>query len=59
MALLTMLFNSLTGEIAHMNSLGNDFYIGYKVNVTLANTHYFPYYIEFTEASQAASGCMI
>lgn len=26
MALLNMLFNSLPGEIAHMNSLGNEFY---------------------------------
>ncbi len=53
MALLNMLFNSLTGEIAHMNSLSNEFYTGYKVDLTLVNTHYFPYYTEFTEPSKS------
>jgi type I restriction enzyme M protein len=46
MALLNMLLNSLTGEIAHMNSLSNDFYTGYKVATVLADT-------EFTEPSQS------
>jgi type I restriction enzyme M protein len=54
MALLNMLFNSLTGEIAHMNSLSNAFYTSYKFTITLVNTHYFPYYTEFTEPSQSS-----
>jgi ribosomal protein L11 methylase PrmA len=53
MALLNMLFNSLTGEIAHMNSLSNEFYTGYKLNSTLVKGYHFPYYIEFTEPSQS------
>jgi len=53
MALLNMLLHSLTGEIAHMNSLSNDFYTGYEVNITLVNGYYYPYYIEFTEPEQS------
>ena len=53
MALLNMLFNSLTGEIAHMDSLSNDFYTGYKVQTTLVDGFHYPYYIEFTEPSQS------
>jgi type I restriction-modification system DNA methylase subunit len=48
MALLNMLLNSLRGEIAHMNSLSNDFYTGFKVDTVLVDTHYIPYYTEFT-----------
>lgn len=53
MALLNMLFNSLEGEIAHMNSLSNDFYRGYKVQTTLVDGYHMPYYVEFTEAKQS------
>ncbi|WP_162997022.1 N-6 DNA methylase [Mucilaginibacter kameinonensis] len=53
MALLNMLLNSLTGEIAYMNSLSNDFYIGYKVATVLVNGFYYPYYVEFTEPEQS------
>jgi type I restriction-modification system DNA methylase subunit len=53
MALLNMLFNSLTGEIAHMNSLSNDFYTGYKVATVLVDGFHYPYYIEFTEPEQS------
>jgi type I restriction-modification system DNA methylase subunit len=53
MALLNMLLNSLEGEIAHMNSLTNDFYRGYKVQTTLVDGYYMPYYIEFTEPKQS------
>jgi type I restriction enzyme M protein len=49
MALLNVLFNSLTGEIAHMDSLSNDFYRGFKVSTTLVNGYHTPYYTEFTE----------
>jgi type I restriction-modification system DNA methylase subunit len=53
MALLNMLLNSLQGEIAHMNSLSNDFYRGYKVQSTLVDGYHMPYYIEFTEPEQS------
>jgi type I restriction-modification system DNA methylase subunit len=47
MALINMLLNSLKGEIAHMNSLSNEFFTGYKVNTTLINGYHMPYYTEF------------
>ncbi len=53
MALLNMLLNSLQGEIAHMNSLSNDFYRGYKVSTLLVNGYHMPYYIEYTEPEQS------
>jgi type I restriction enzyme M protein len=47
MTLLNMLLNSLQGEVAHMNTLSNDFYKGYKISTTLVNRYHMPYYIEF------------
>ncbi len=49
MALLNILLNSLQGEIAHMNTLSNEFYTGYKVSTTLVDGYYMPYYVEFTD----------
>jgi tRNA G37 N-methylase Trm5 len=49
MTLVNMLLNSLRGEVAHINTLSNDFYKGYKVSTTLVNGYHMPYYIEFTE----------
>lgn len=49
MALINMLLNSLTGEIAHMNSLSNEFFIGYKVQTTIVNGFQIPFYLEFTK----------
>ncbi|MGY3215287.1 N-6 DNA methylase [Mucilaginibacter sp. HD30] len=49
MALLNMLLNSLTGEIAHMNTLSNEFYRGFKVQTTFVDGYNIPYYVEFTE----------
>lgn len=48
MALVNMLLNSLQGEIAHLDSLSNNFYDGYKVCTILIGEHYIPYYTEFT-----------
>jgi type I restriction enzyme M protein len=53
MALVNMLLNSLQGEIAHMNSLSNEFYTGFKVTTLLVDGYYYPYYTEFTEAEQS------
>jgi len=33
--------------VAHMNTLSNDFYKGYKVSTTLVNGYHMPYYTEF------------
>ncbi|MBE9584026.1 SAM-dependent DNA methyltransferase [Mucilaginibacter sp. JRF] len=49
MALVNMLLNSLTGEIAHMNTLSNEFYTGYKVNTTLVAGYHQPYFMEFSK----------
>src|ERR1700712_1531626 len=49
MALLNMLLNSLQGEIAHMDSLSNEFYKGFKVSTTLIDGYYTPYYTEITD----------
>lgn len=53
MALVNMLLNSLQGEIAHMDSLTNEFYRGYKVSTVLLDGYHHPYYEEFTEAEQS------
>ncbi|HEY8892207.1 MAG TPA: N-6 DNA methylase [Clostridium sp.] len=49
MALVNMLLNSLTGEIAHMNTLSNEFYNGYKTSTILIDGFHMPHFIEFTE----------
>jgi hypothetical protein len=51
MALVNMLLNSLTGEIAHMNTLSNEFYTGYKTATTIVNGYHMPFYTEFTDAA--------
>jgi type I restriction-modification system DNA methylase subunit len=53
MALVNMLLNSLTGEIANMNSLSNEFFHGFTVQTRLVGTHHYPYFIEFTEPERS------
>jgi type I restriction enzyme M protein len=53
MSLVNMMLHSLTGEIAHMNTLSNDFYRGYKTDTVLVNGYYMPYFLEFTDAEQS------
>ena len=53
MALVNMLLNSLIGEIAHMNTLSNDFYRGFKVCTTIVKGHHIPFYVEFIDAEQS------
>jgi type I restriction-modification system DNA methylase subunit len=48
MALINMLLNSLTGEIAHLNSLSNEFFKGYKAQTALVGNRYIPFFVEFT-----------
>jgi hypothetical protein len=47
-----MLLNSLQGEIAHMNTLSNDLYRGFKAGTVPVGTHYCALYTEFTKAAQ-------
>lgn len=53
MCLLNMLLNSLTGEVATMNSISNEFFRGYHVKTQLLNGHYYPYFVEFTDPEQS------
>jgi type I restriction enzyme M protein len=53
MALVNMLLNSLTGEIAHMDSLSNNFYTGYKAETVLRDGYHYPYYQEFTDPEES------
>lgn len=53
MALLNLLLNSRIGEIAHMNTLSNEFYTGFKVCTTVVEGHHIPFYVEFKEAEQS------
>jgi type I restriction-modification system DNA methylase subunit len=49
MSLINMMLNSLTGEIAHMNNLSNEFFTGFKTQTTVVNGFHIPFYVEFTE----------
>jgi len=53
MAVFNMLLQSLTGEIAHMNSLSNEFFTGYQVSTTLHNGYYYPWYRKFTNPEES------
>jgi len=53
MTLLNMLLNSLTGEVANLNSLSNEFFKGYKVETRLVNGFHYPYFKEFTDPEQS------
>ena len=53
MALYNMLLNSLTGEIAHMNSLSNEFFRGYRFQTKLVDGHHYPYFVEFTDPEES------
>ncbi|SDE21277.1 N-6 DNA Methylase [Mucilaginibacter pineti] len=52
-ALANMIMNSLTGEIAHMDSLSNEFYAGYRTGTALRNGYHHPYYVEFSDPSES------
>lgn len=53
MALMNMLLQSLTGEIAHMNSLSNEFFTGYHISIALLHGYYHPCYREFTNPEES------
>ncbi len=51
LALINLLPNSLQGEIAHMNSLNNEFYTADKVSTILVDGYYMLYYTELLNRS--------
>ena len=53
MTLVNMLLNSLTGEIAHMDTLANAFYKGYKTGTILRDGYHYPWYREFTNPEES------
>jgi type I restriction-modification system DNA methylase subunit len=53
MSLANMLLNSLTGEIAHMDTLSNNFYRGYKIGTILHDGYHYPYFREFTDPEES------
>ncbi len=53
MAVVNMLLQSLTGEIAHMNSLSNEFFTGYHISTTLYNGYHYPWYRKFTNPEES------
>ncbi len=53
MSVVNMILNSLTSEIAHMDTLPNDFYKGYKTGTVLKGGYHYPYYMEFTDPKES------
>lgn len=53
MTLFNMLLNSLTGEVAYMDSLTYEFRWGYKVLTMLKDGFHYPYYLEFTDPEES------
>lgn len=53
MTLLNMLLNSLKGEIAHMDTLSNNFFRGFKVQTKLIDGYYYPFFKEFFNAEES------
>ena len=48
-----MLMNTMTGELANIDSLSNEIFCGYQVKTMLLNGHYHPYFVEFTDPIQS------
>lgn len=53
MAVVNMLLQSLTGEIAHMDTLSKVFYRKYKVGTRLLHGYHRPYFIEFDDPQES------
>jgi type I restriction-modification system DNA methylase subunit len=53
MAVVNMILNSLTGEIAHMDTLSNTFFKGYKTGTVLKDGYHYPYFTEFSDPHQS------
>jgi type I restriction-modification system DNA methylase subunit len=53
MSLVNMLLNSLTAEIAQMDTLSNTFYKGYKTGTIIKDGYHYPWYREFTDPEES------
>lgn len=53
MCVANMLMNSLVGEVAQMDGLGNEFFRGYKLRIHAGKTHALLYFKEFTDPTQS------
>lgn len=53
MSLLNMLLNSLTGEIAHMNTLSNEFFTGFRFSTKLINGYHYPFFEAFNDPNSS------
>lgn len=52
-ALSNMMLHSLTGEIAHMDTITNSFYRGFKTGIIKKDGYFYPYYVEFTNPEKS------
>jgi len=48
------MLQSLTGEVAHMDTLANDFYCGFKTGTVLKDGYYYPCFKEFTDSEESS-----
>ncbi|SHN26127.1 N-6 DNA methylase [Mucilaginibacter sp. OK098] len=53
MAVINMVLNSLTGEIAHMDTLANEFFKGYKTGTVLKDGYHYPCFAEFSDPNES------
>jgi len=53
MAVMNMLLQSLSGEIAHMDSLSNSFYSCYRIGTVLRDGYHYPYYRWVTDPAES------
>jgi len=52
-AVANMLLQSLKGEIAHMDSLSNTFFTGYRIGTILHNGHHHPCFRQFSRPEES------
>lgn len=54
MAVANMLLNSLSGEIAHMDSLSDTFFTGYRIGTKVFDGFHYPGFYEFTNPEESS-----
>lgn len=52
-AVVNMVLNSLTGEIAHMDTLANSFFRGYRTGTVLRDGYHYPCFAEFSDPNES------
>lgn len=53
MAIINMLLNSLTGEICHINTLSNEFFVAYNVGTVFSMGYRLPIWAKFTDPEKS------